>query len=135
MPGHCGVIPCPLGAHGPHPFTYLSSIVPPISEPPYFLHLAFLYIQLLVFFIYPQKTSTLALILQRMAPRLASTRGETSTPANRRGARGGISKNTQNRQPPNRYGQPADSAPRSSNGQEQIEPSSTSNEIEPSTPR
>lgn len=70
-----------------------------------------------------------------MAPRRASTRGETSTPANRRGAGGGIRKNTRNRQPPNRYGQGVDPAPTSSNHQEQIEPSSTSSEIEPSTPR
>ena len=70
-----------------------------------------------------------------MAPRRAPTRRETSIPANRRGARGGIRKNTRNRQPPNRYGQSVDPVPRSSNSQEQIEPSSTSNEMEPSTPR
>ena len=70
-----------------------------------------------------------------MAPRRAPTRRETATPANRRGAGAGIRKNTRNCQPPNRYGQSVDPVPRSSNSQEQIESSSTSNEIEPSTPR
>ena len=70
-----------------------------------------------------------------MAPRRASTRGDTSTPANRRVARGGIRKNTRNRQPPSRYGQVQDSAIRSLNSGEGTGPSSTSNEVEPSTPR
>ena len=73
-----------------------------------------------------------------MAPRRASKRRETSTPANRggaRGARGWIRKNTRNRQPPNRYGQSVDPVPRSSNSQEQIETSSMSNENQPSSPR
>ena len=70
-----------------------------------------------------------------MAPRRASTRRETSTPSNRRGARGGIRKNTQNRQPLNRYGQPADPAHRTANSEETTVASSTSNEIEPSTPQ
>jgi len=70
-----------------------------------------------------------------MALTRASTCGEPSASATRCGASGGIRKNKRNRQPPNRYRQPPDSAPRSPNGQEQTEPSSTSNKVEPSTPR
>lgn len=70
-----------------------------------------------------------------MAPRRASTRGDTSTPANRCVASGGIRKNTRNRQPPSRYGQVPDSAIRPSNSGEGTGLSSTSNEVEPSTPR
>jgi len=70
-----------------------------------------------------------------MAPRRASTRGGTSTPANRWGARGGIRKNTRNRQPPNRYGQLQDSASQTPGSQELSEPSPSSGEVEPSIPQ
>lgn len=41
-----------------------------------------------------------------MPRRRGSTRRDTSTPSNRRVARGGIRKNTRSRQAPSRYGQP-----------------------------
>ena len=63
-----------------------------------------------------------------------STRGGSTTPALRPTTRGGIRKNTRNRQPPNRYGQPLDAGSGIPDSEEPNTPSTASEDIDPSDP-
>jgi len=70
-----------------------------------------------------------------MAPRRVVSRGDSSTPTSQPRTRGGIRKNTRQRQPPNRYGvQPEPSTSRAES-ERTLAPSSTSQEPQPSTPQ
>ena len=69
-----------------------------------------------------------------MAPRRAATRGGISTPSARRRAPAGVRKNTSSRQAPNRLGQQAEPPRVTPVTEDAIEPSSGSEEPEPSIP-
>jgi len=69
-----------------------------------------------------------------MPRRRMSTRGGSTTPALRPTRRGGIRKNTRNRQPPNRYGQPLDELSGIPDSEEPNTPSTASEDIDPSDP-
>ncbi|KAG0644752.1 hypothetical protein HOY80DRAFT_1097526 [Tuber brumale] len=67
------------------------------------------------------------------APRRASTRGGSTSRANRNRAPGGIRRNTRSRQQPNRYGHPEEQPSIHPHSQAPSDPPSDSDEAEPST--